>query len=584
MFQFNPLALHLVPALIILIGAARIVWMRSVSVPSRYYVYFTAAVCVYLFGYIVELSLTELPLILWVVQLEHTAVSVIAPAWAAFMLAYVHREHWLKLPLVRILLIGIPAVYLIVSWMGEWHNLYYTRIGLAEINGLIYFDRTYGIGFYITVSALMGLLLVSQAISLFIAMRSPNLFARQIVPLQIVSVIVWSGGLLTVFHDTLNLVPYLDLSAISLAFACLPLGWSVLRENLFQMLPAAHRWLVHEMPDAIIIIDGAGWIVEINRAAISLFEIQPEQARGQQLQTVAPKIATLVDLNATTPSPMIEYKTLLSDCSSADFEFRQVPISAPTGRMFGFALVLRNTTERVHNREEALRLALEREKVRITREMIGGIAHDFRTPLSEINLKAYLLKIAPDPDRRQQHLEEVYERVRYIDTLIADMQLLIALDMENECADCAPLAAGTLLNDMATYLQSRAQANEQIVTVDCQPGDTIITVNASRMQRALRSILDNAVKFTPPHGWISVRCAVVGDRLHITIEDSGVGIDEEDLPHIFERFYKPSARSTAGAGLGLAISKAIIEQHGGSISAESIPGKGSRFRIDLPSS
>ncbi|MFD0693038.1 sensor histidine kinase [Paenibacillus sp. GCM10027628] len=116
--------------------------------------------------------------------------------------------------------------------------------------------------------------------------------------------------------------------------------------------------------------------------------------------------------------------------------------------------------------------------------------------------------------------------------------------------------------------------------------DMLLTVDSDRIEQVYANILYNAIKFTPKGGYIGVRVEIAGEpsELIISVMDSGVGISEEDLPHIFERFYKASkSRSTTGgSGLGLAIAKEIVQYHGGQIWAESRLGNGCSISFSLP--
>jgi signal transduction histidine kinase len=109
--------------------------------------------------------------------------------------------------------------------------------------------------------------------------------------------------------------------------------------------------------------------------------------------------------------------------------------------------------------------------------------------------------------------------------------------------------------------------------------------DADKLRQALVALLDNALKYTPPEGSIALSLSVDDTHAFLRVSDTGIGILPEDLPHIFERFYRADrarSRDRGGSGLGLAIAQSIVEEHGGSIEAESAPGKGSAFTITLP--
>ena len=113
--------------------------------------------------------------------------------------------------------------------------------------------------------------------------------------------------------------------------------------------------------------------------------------------------------------------------------------------------------------------------------------------------------------------------------------------------------------------------------------DAVVSGNADYLKQVLLIVLENACKYTPDGGKVTIRGEMRGQHLTITIADTGIGIDQADLPRLFERFYRAkNARSQPGMGLGLSIARSIIEQHSGTISVESIPGRGSCFIITLP--
>jgi signal transduction histidine kinase len=123
--------------------------------------------------------------------------------------------------------------------------------------------------------------------------------------------------------------------------------------------------------------------------------------------------------------------------------------------------------------------------------------------------------------------------------------------------------------------------------VECQGlealEDAVVSGNADYLKQVLLIVLENACKYTPDGGTVTIRGAMSEHHLTITIADTGIGIDQADLPRLFERFYRaPNARSQPGMGLGLSIARSIIEQHSGTINVESTPGQGSRFIITLP--
>jgi two-component system sensor histidine kinase BaeS len=141
-----------------------------------------------------------------------------------------------------------------------------------------------------------------------------------------------------------------------------------------------------------------------------------------------------------------------------------------------------------------------------------------------------------------------------------------------------------LLERTAAAHKVQAQQQEVSLLVDVNPDLPEVTVDPERMAQVLSNLVGNALRYTPPHGKIVLSAEAQPDALILRVQDSGSGIAPEDLPHIFERFYRSDQSRTQNgqSGLGLPIARSLVEMHGGNISAESAPGQGATFVIRLP--
>jgi two-component system, OmpR family, phosphate regulon sensor histidine kinase PhoR len=148
-----------------------------------------------------------------------------------------------------------------------------------------------------------------------------------------------------------------------------------------------------------------------------------------------------------------------------------------------------------------------------------------------------------------------------------------------------PLDLNKLIRDTAARLSPQTERQRLVITLDLAPELPDIQADGVSIMHVLTNILDNAIKFTPAGGHITVGTKTAGGEVIVSVTDSGIGISPEDLSHIFERFYKADkSRAGKGTGLGLAIAKHTVLAHGGHIWAESQPGKGSVFSFNLPMS
>jgi signal transduction histidine kinase len=217
------------------------------------------------------------------------------------------------------------------------------------------------------------------------------------------------------------------------------------------------------------------------------------------------------------------------------------------------------------------------------RDLMADITHELRTPLTVIqgNLEGFLDGVyTPDEARLRSLLEETQILAR----LVEDLRTLAlaesgALQLKKEPTDLALLIAETVS-------AFRTQADAAGVRIEFQPVPDALMLNLDpeRIRQVLSNLIANALRYTPRDGAIHLRCATTrsddGKFAEITVEDNGVGIAPDVLPHIFNRFYK--SRDSSGTGLGLPIARHLVEAHGGSISADSQPGRGTTMSRRLP--
>ncbi|MEA4925755.1 MAG: ATP-binding protein [Syntrophomonadaceae bacterium] len=217
---------------------------------------------------------------------------------------------------------------------------------------------------------------------------------------------------------------------------------------------------------------------------------------------------------------------------------------------------------------------------------VSDASHELRTPLAVIQGYANLLQRWGKEDKAvlQESLDAIKSEADYMKDMVDKLLFLASTDKKQQQLETAPFSINELIEEIvkdSRIIDSRHQITGKV--------DGIITLNGDRslIKQALRIFLDNSIKYTPADGAIDINCELHGDKAVIVISDTGQGIAAEDLPHIFNRFYKADksrTREKGGAGLGLAIAQWIIEQHHGKIKVESTPGLGTRVITTLPAS
>jgi two-component system phosphate regulon sensor histidine kinase PhoR len=246
----------------------------------------------------------------------------------------------------------------------------------------------------------------------------------------------------------------------------------------------------------------------------------------------------------------------------------------PQGVSPGCVLVARDVTE-------------ERRYDRLRKEFVANVSHELRTPLSVIagyveTLKDGALK---DEQNAPKFLESIERNVHRLASLVSDLLELSRLESSGQLAHPRRVETRPLLEKVVEDFRPLADRKGQRLTLEISPEVKAVDADPDLLERALRNLVDNAIKYTPDGGSITLGARTAADSLLFSVRDTGIGIPLEDLPRIFERFYrvdKSRSRELGGTGLGLAIVKHIAQLHGGAISVESRPGAGSVFTLRLP--
>jgi len=231
----------------------------------------------------------------------------------------------------------------------------------------------------------------------------------------------------------------------------------------------------------------------------------------------------------------------------------------------------------------AMAADLERTE-QLRRNLVADVAHELRTPLSNIqgHLEAIRDGLLP---AEPATFDSIHEEVLLLARLVEDLQELTLAEAGQLTLLRQPADVADIARRAASAAQPPAEARGLTIETDLPGQPTTAEVDPERIGQVLRNLLSNAIIHTSEGGRITVELKDEGHELRVTVADTGAGIPPDDLPYVFERFYRVDrsrVRATGGAGLGLTIAKRLVEAHGGTIGVESELGKGSRFTFTLP--
>ena len=335
--------------------------------------------------------------------------------------------------------------------------------------------------------------------------------------------------------------------------------------------------ILNNTRDAIALARANGDIETRNPAFISMFGEQVSNWTELLLWTVATEEQTaavskaLLNTIQNQESQRVELQIISEAGGNKDIDMAFIPVQLTNNQERSGILVSAHDITHIKQ--------IERFKTRF----IDDAMHDLATPITGLTNRLYLMKRSPE--KLDEHLVKLENQVGHLRNLLDDLRSLSQLDRGQLALQLEPYDINQIVGRVFDTYEPVAISKGQILHLSTTPNLPIIQIDARQMERVFVNLLANAINYTLNDKAIWVRTTVDDDHVILSIQDEGMGISPEDLPHVFDRFYRTAvARSTqsSGTGLGLAIVKEIVERHGGSVKAESELDKGSTFTVNLP--
>jgi len=328
--------------------------------------------------------------------------------------------------------------------------------------------------------------------------------------------------------------------------------------------------VLDHMADGVLITDGTGRVQLINTAAARLLETAEEEALGHSLAQVVPHYQLIELWKRCRELGEEQIETV--EISHYDIFLQAIVSPFQEAAAQGYLIILQDLT-RIRRLET------------VRRDFISNISHELRTPLAGLKALVDTLRggAINDPPAAKRFLKRMDSEVDTLTQTVQELLELSRVESGQVPLRLEPTPVADLLVQPVERLRPQAGRAGLDLSVTLPDRLPEVMADAERLQMVVTNLVHNALKFTPPGGQVAVRASVAGDQVTISVEDTGVGIPADDLPRIFERFYKADrAHSGGGTGLGLAIAKHIVQGHNGRIWAESVEGQGSAFYISLP--
>ena len=327
------------------------------------------------------------------------------------------------------------------------------------------------------------------------------------------------------------------------------------------------------MQDALLVVDSNRQVILTNQTFRKLFD--------------APEISVGTPLLEIVRDPTLD--RLLTDAFSGDGPVR-CELGLDDSRIELHAVATKNDAGEITGALVLFHDITELKKMdQVRRDFVANVSHELRTPLSI--LRGYIERLLDTPKTPREELTRILRVMERhsgrLELLVEDLLTLAQLESGNPNLQMATVDLSSFLPEMVRDWEKKLTRKQLNVVVDVPADLFAIFADRTRLQEALYNLLDNAVKYSRQRGEIRLSARQHDGEIELTVSDDGIGIAKEDLPRIFERFYRADkARSpdkVSGTGLGLAIVKHIAQLHGGRVEAESELEKGTTIRVILPS-
>jgi two-component system phosphate regulon sensor histidine kinase PhoR len=332
------------------------------------------------------------------------------------------------------------------------------------------------------------------------------------------------------------------------------------------------RALLDGMVEGVLLTDDAGTIVLANRAFERIFEAQPPLAGRRPIEAArVPALQEAIDAALESAEPLAREMNL----TGAQEKVLRCSLAAlrESDRVVGAVAVFHDVTE-------------IRRLERVRREFVANVSHELRTPLTAIKGYAETLRHGGLDDREQaaRFVEVIDRHAQRLRDLIEDLLDLSSIEQGQARLRPGPVAVRETVLQAEAVVGEAMRGRRQTFSLELPAGLPPVLADRDRLAQVLINLLDNACKFTPEGGRITVSAEAVDDRVQIAVRDTGVGIPADQIERVFERFYRVDTsrdRQGGGTGLGLAIAKHLILAMDGAIEVESLPGAGTTFRLIL---
>jgi len=573
------------------LGFAFYVYVFTLKMKSIPYVkslnYMMLALIFWLIGEIIYYSSSSFSITLFGDRLKYLGLAFVPPS--VFLFAYKYYKGADVRGKYRALLGVIPVLTIIMAFTNDYHHYFWTCTNYINYYDLLLTRSEFGPWFkYVHMPYSYSLLVLTYFFIFRSVLKYKAERRMQSIFVTLSIMIPMLGNLLYMLSSETEQV--IDFTSVLFVFSGLFLYISITKFGLLEVIPFAKEMVFEKMDDSILILDLENKIVEINDAFLNTFELSREASLGQKISFIWERLKINEAYSEWKESEHVTIDIVDSRGKLRSFILSDTEILSSKDKVIGWLILFHDVTVM----QETLKsLEIEREKAteaaKAKSQFIANVSHEVRTPMNSI---IGMTEIIMDTELTEKQGE-------YLNTIKSSSEIL--LELINSILDSSKIESGKMtLEQIPVDLEAVSketmnimipQLSKKIIDIHCDFDKGIpkyILGDPLRIKQILFNLLSNAIKFTA-EGRITIifRKSYFDDKfvgIVIKVSDTGIGISKDRLEKLFESFYQTDATTTrkyGGTGLGLNITKQLIDMMGGSIEVESEEQAGTSFTINL---
>ncbi len=330
------------------------------------------------------------------------------------------------------------------------------------------------------------------------------------------------------------------------------------------------------MMEAVLITDAEGVVVLHNPAAIRLLEIQTDPVIGKPVSaSIRDRTAAAMVSEAMAKSVAVVREFAPGSISRKYLRAHCSPVTNEQGLVIGTVTTFGD-------------ISAHKEIDRMKSDFVAMVAHELKSPLASVEQMIYALQVGC-PHEAASNCHSLHQRMttrtKDLLRLIDNLLNLAKLESGTVVFNLEPVSGDEIIREVVEIVTPQAEGKGIALSYQPCPEEWWFDVDSDHMRTAVMNIVSNSIKYTPDGGQVALNSRVSGGFATVAVADTGIGISEEDLPHIFDRFFRVKGKATrhiTGSGLGLALVKEVVEAHQGSIEVQSTPGVGTTFTLSFP--